>query len=409
MDFHFSKRALLVIVVLGVVLRAAVVLVHPVSFDRANLLPDEVQYLDMGQAYTEGRGLPDELGFQATRMPLYPVLLGLHPPMSVWGVLILQIVLGGMSAAVVGWLAFRIAIENQVEHAKIVGYLAAILVAIDPFGVYFTRFYLTETLFTFFLCAFAAVVWPLMDRKNLWGWGRCLVAGMLFVVCVYLRPSVALFLGVWSVYLLARWGWDRTGWAGVIGLWAILIVSLVPWAWRNQEVTGRWVWLTTRGGISLYDGVRPGATGESDLGQIKQCAAVQGMSETEWDDYFRGESWRIIRAEPDRIVRLAWAKFCRTWSPWPNAGDYQNNWIRISTGSWTCVILLMAVVGVFRGRIARFDVVGLLLPAIYFTLVHTIYVGSVRYRIPVMPMIEILSAIGIVLLVQKLRMLRRHS
>ena len=39
--------------------------------------PDEVQYWNMAVSLCEGRGLRDELGFRATRMPLYPAFLSL--------------------------------------------------------------------------------------------------------------------------------------------------------------------------------------------------------------------------------------------------------------------------------------------------------------------------------------------
>ena len=37
--------------------------------------PDEQQYWDMAASLMAGEGLKDELGFRATRMPLYPTLL----------------------------------------------------------------------------------------------------------------------------------------------------------------------------------------------------------------------------------------------------------------------------------------------------------------------------------------------
>jgi len=52
-------------------------------------------------------------------------------------------------------------------------------------------------------------------------------------------------------------------------------------------------------------------------------------------------------------------------------------------------------------RAAPAAIMGLLLPAIYFTLLHMLFVGSVRYRLPAMPMIVVLSAVGIASLLTK--------
>jgi hypothetical protein len=37
-----------------------------------------------------------------------------------------------------------------------------------------------------------------------------------------------------------------------------------PWAMRNHRVVGAWVWTSTNGGITRYDGFNPDATGASD-------------------------------------------------------------------------------------------------------------------------------------------------
>ena len=92
----------------------------------------------------------------------------------------------------------------------------------------------------------------------------------------------------------------------------MVAVCLVPWAVRNRQVTGDWCWLTNRAGISLYDGVGPGATGDSDRGEIKRMPAVRGLDETTWNRYFLTESVRAMREDPVRILRLALVKIGRT-------------------------------------------------------------------------------------------------
>ena len=44
----------------------------------------------------------------------------------------------------------------------------------------------------------------------------------------------------------------------------------------------------------------------------------------------------------------------------------------------------------------------LLLPVLLTTLLHMLFVGSVRYRVPVMPMVMVLSAAGVAALIRAL-------
>ena len=168
---------------------------------------------------------------------------------------------------------------------------------------------------------------------------------------------------------------------------------------------GEWVWLTTNMGISLYDGVHAQADGASNLATIKHV----DLPEIARDAHFRAESWRIIRSEPLRVLRLAGAKFSRTWNLWPNAEGYQRGWMKFVAGTWTVLVLGSALAGAILLRKDRGTVLGLLMPALYFTALHVLFVGSIRYRLPAMPMIEVLSALGLAGLLARLRIRSRSA
>ncbi len=194
------------------------------------------------------------------------------------------------------------------------------------------------------------------------------------------------------------WGSPRRR-SAVIGmtlLWALLIASLMPWAARNHHLTGRWTWLTNRLGISLYDGLGPQATGASDLGEIKNSPTVRGLDEVGWNDYFLRESWTALTADPGRCLKLATIKLGRTWRPWPAAAGHSQPVQRIIGGIWTVAILLLALWGLWALPVSWHTLCGLLFPVIVLTALHMVFVGSVRYRLPAMPLIEILAAGGLV-------------
>jgi hypothetical protein len=182
--------------------------------------------------------------------------------------------------------------------------------------------------------------------------------------------------------------------AAIVAL--VVIAGLLPWAARNRLLIGEWRWLTTRGGITLYDGMQPGATGGSDLAHTKTMPQVSGLNEIEWDRFFRQRAWSEVRQHPARVATLAWQKFLRTWSLTPNVEAYRQGKAAWISAAWMILLLATAVIGLWSRRKLPAALLTLLLPVIVFTLVHMVFVGSVRYRVPTMPFVMILSAAGIV-------------
>ncbi len=365
--------------------------------------PDERQYWLMAENLRRGEGLKDEFGFRATRMPLYPAMLSLfvEMPRGILVAKVLQWLVGAVGAVVAAGLAATL-------FGSRVGLAAGLLVAVDPFLVFFSSLLLTETMFVAALLAlWWCVAWlgSATDLGRAMAWGAWAAVGVLGGLCVYLRESSA---GLVACVLIggAALGRCRAAAAGGALLAAVVIVAaLAPWAVRNERVTGQRTWLTHRGGISLFDGVGPQADGSSRLQDVQQMEAVRGLNEVEWDRYFRDASWRAMREDPGRIVRLAGVKLARTWNPLPNVETYQSSLVRVVSFAWTLPVYLLAVGGAVlvlgQGRGARWRVALLLLPAVYFSVVHSFFVGSVRYRLVSMPMLEILAAFAAVFLVER--------
>ncbi len=99
------------------------------------------------------------------------------------------------------------------------------------------------------------------------------------------------------------------------------------------------------------------------------------------------------------MLRLVWTKMRRTWSLVPNVSTYQSVGLKLISLGWTLGVYALALVGVWRLRQRVWVIVLLILPAAYITVLHSVFVGSVRYRLPAMPFLELLAAIGIVGLV----------
>lgn len=363
---------------------------------------DEQQYWMMAESLQSGTGLVDELGFRATRMPFYPGVMSLfvgfeHGVAWAKGV---QWLLGAIGATlVVGagatWFGLR------------VGLIAGLLVAVDPFLVFFSSLLLTETGFVVLLAGFWWIMGSILESRGP-TIGRWIWTGAVASLCVYQRESsLGLVLATIGIVVIFK-RFSRRDMIGAATAVVCIVLALLPWAMRNKRIVGEWCWLTTRGGISLYDGVGPQATGASDLGDVKQMPAVAGLSEIEWNRFFLNESSKAIQENPGRIAMLAATKMSRMWNPFPNVGSYQSSLFQWVSVIWFLPTMLLALVGAVL--VCRSPATGgikttlfLLLPAVYLSLVHCFFVGSVRYRLGALPCLHILSAFALVALVDRLR------
>ncbi|MBU0616489.1 MAG: hypothetical protein KKI02_02105, partial [Planctomycetes bacterium] len=127
--------------------------------------------------------------------------------------------------------------------------------------------------------------------------------------------------------------------------------------------------------------------------------------EVQRDRELRRLAIQQMLSDPGRVLKLAWVKFIRTWSLTPNLSDYRGGVIALVSAAFTTVTLLLAFVGLARA-LGKGDFAAttsrrrlqllLWLPVIYFTLVHCVFVGSLRYRMPLMPFVATVAATAFV-------------
>ncbi len=363
--------------------------------------PDEQQYWLMAQSLWLGDGLVDELGFHATRMPLFPGILSIFTGIrhGIYMATALHWILGAAAAVLTACAAGAM-------FGRRVAIVTGLFIAFDPFLVFTSSLLLTETLYITLMAALWWVVWPVFrDRPkpvHVWRW---MWIGLLASASVYARESglglVAVLLAVGVI-----WRRDRHALVGSLIVTGMVFTSLLPWAIRNQHTIGHLSFLTQRGGISLYDGVGPQATGLSDLGNIKQMPEVRGLDEVEWNSYFLKASFDAIRRDPVRIVKLAGTKLARMWNPAPNVESYRSPLARTVAACWSVPTFLAAIIGAgvcatSHRSSSHAALLLLLLPTVYLCLLHSVFVGSIRYRLSAIPWLHVLAAVAVCTLLRR--------
>ncbi len=388
---------------LALVIRAAWVLYRWQQNGAAFSYPDEELHWQLGYNLVHDGRLVSDDGRYAARMPLYPLFLALFAWLGTWGVLaarLVQALLGGVTTII----AVRLCQDAAGRRA---GWIGGVLVCFDPFGVFFANLLLTEVPFTTVALALAASTWHWLISRR--GAARAVVgAALLGPAAILIRPSAAALVPLlWVlVFLLSA---DRRRELTRIGLCVVvLVIAFLPWGVRNKLVLGDWAWLSSNGGVTLYDAQGPQADGSSDQSFLQNMPELERLGEVARDEKLQQMALHQMHQDPGRVLRLAGVKLLRTWSLTPNVAEHSHGATAWISAVYTLVVLLGAVAGVvvmampslhgpreISRRLRRLHVI-VWLTVGYFTLVHCVYIGSVRYRVPLMPLLALAAATAVV-------------
>lgn len=170
-------------------------------------------------------------------------------------------------------------------------------------------------------------------------------------------------------------------------------VALSPWTFRNYRLTGRPIATSLQMGASLYDGWRPDADGSSDMRFVDEFRRLELESpsgttsehfEIRLDERLKGAALDWARSNPGAVVRLAAVKLVRLWSPIPREPAFSTPALRTLLAVSFTPLLVGGLCGFYRSFRRRGAAWTLLIPALYVSALHSIFVSSIRYRVPIL-------------------------
>lgn len=224
-----------------------------------------------------------------------------------------------------------------------------------------------------------------------------IVAGFLAGLATLVRPTWPLVApGFAVIHLLYPTGtWTRR----LVNAAALLMafaLTMAPWTARNWRITGHFVPTTLWAGPSLYDALSPDATGDSNMDFIESDGLYRqpGMSEYDNDRHYRQKAIEFVNARPGRALELGWEKLKRFSNPFPNAEQFGHWAPYAGVGLFELPVLVLAVIGLWQVRRLLWVWLFAAGPVLYFALVHVVFVGSIRYRLPAEYPLLVLTAVG---------------
>ena len=182
-------------------------------------------------------------------------------------------------------------------------------------------------------------------------------------------------------------------------------VALAPWTLRNHRLTGRPIATSLQMGASLYDGWRPDADGSSDMRFVDAFRRLELESpsgspnehfEVRLDERLKKAALDWARSNPDAVARLAVVKLARLWSPIPREPAFSTPALKTLLAVSFTPLLVGGLCGFCRSFRRRGAAWTLLIPAFYVSALHSIFVSSIRYRVPILYGFILLTAFFVV-------------
>jgi len=360
------------------------------------LFGDSESYWELARCIA--RGEPYQFGQQRARVfrtPGYPLLLaptflvaGDQPPILLGRAL--SAMLDTLSVAGVSWLGWRLFDARA-------GLLAAAIAALYPGSIAVGLLVLSEAPFCPLMLLQLGLWIAAWDARSARaaGWAAGL-AGLAAGLATLMRPSWLLFTPFALAVGLSAGKPRRRHLALGAAMLAGLLLVMTPWWVRNARVTGHFVPTTLQVGASLYDGWNPQATGASEMSFVERFADELGNPadtlEYRLDRRLRDEALAWARRHPGRVLELAGIKLVRMWNLWPNEPSLSSWPLRLALAVTYVPVLVLALVGAVRTTRRGWPYVLCWLPAVYFSLLHMVFVSSIRYRQPAMLPLMVLAA-----------------
>lgn len=369
------------------------------------LLGDAERYDSWGRELAAGHWLGSGVFYQA---PLYPYILGVIYSIlghSLTLVRVIQAVWGSAACALVCWSAFQL-------FGRATALAAGLILSIYGPAIFFDFVIQKSSLDALLVATISSACVALSKRPNY-------LSGLIFGLCLGLfalnRENALVLIplsAIWVAVALRR--------ASIVGVTVLgATIVLTPVLVRNRLVGHEWVLTSSQLGPNLFIGNNASATGtyaplipghgsvkfeESDARKIAEREARGPLQASQVSSYWRRQAFAWTRDHPKEATRLTATKLALLLNRREAADSEDID----SHSEDSAVLQACAAVGNF-GTLAPLAAAGIFLSrrrwrcVSWFYLFLVAYGGSVlaffvldRYRYPLVPVIAIFAAAGII-------------
>ena len=367
------RRYLLILVAMGFLIRLAHLLYQGVDV----VFPDERRFLQEAQSLLASFQFMGN-GKVAHDMPLTAITIAIMMKLfggSLYAPKLFFVIVSSLNIYLIALLAYEL---SKSERTAL---LAALISCFYPFFIFYSTLFLSETLFLFFI---TLIFYLVVKERN----QNTVIISVVVGITHLVRPT---FLYFYPILLLVL-GYFRKMSIKFIVLNSLVFLLIVsPWVIRNYQKLDVFLLTTTSSGQVLWEANNPwNTTGGVSLSYDKSLSYLKEIpefdNEYETDNYKKQKAIEFISNNPKQFVKNSWKKFKRFWNLRPNSEQHQADIYKIvSMTSFGPVLLFFLVWLVLPGTINRYTL-AIPLFVCYYTVIHLVTVSSIRYRLPIEPL-----------------------
>lgn len=377
-----DKRVVIYFCLFGFALRG----IYIVFFNPDIVWPDEKRF------WQEANSLISHFTFEAKGkfshdMPLTGIYIAAISFLSDHSVLVVKLSFAIISAVTIYYIAVLSHIIYPHQHTATI---AAAVASIYPYFIHYSSLLLSETLFLLFVVLLFSQIIKIGNES-------CQKVGVFAAISHLIRPTLFFFLPVifiWQIFI------NKCSVKKITISIILFLVIVMPWGIRNLLVLDHFQLSTSGAGQALWEGNNPwnktgGVSGGFSDPEAYLEALPADLNEFEEDAWKKAKAIQFIKSDPSNFVSLAVKKFLRFWSLWPNSPDYQSWKYKLISLLSFGLILGFALLAVFllRKDFKRLSILYLFLA--YYTAIHMVTIGSIRYRLPLEPILIALAGAAI--------------
>lgn len=364
---------------------------------------DELYHFNWASKIASGDVLTNAPYFRAPFYPFFLAALLKLTGFSLFSVRQIQLLMGLVTI----WLTYK---TGRALFSPLVGLAAGILLTLYPIVTFFESQLLLDSLFTLLaLGSFYFFIETEEKKANI------LAAGLLFGIAAITRPTILLFAPI-AVYILwRRYPGDFRRFAGHCGLFAAAtMICIAPVTIINYSVSGQTTLIAYQGGVNFYIGNNPEANGLysefpgfgadwtiDDVDYQTHVEAGKPLRYSEQSDFWFNKGLRYIIDNPSDFAALYLKRLFFFFSGHEVSNNriletsvFSNDILRLLPVRFVLLLALMVTGLCLPGSHNRrvWKLAGIIL--VYALAISLFFVAS-RFRLPVIPLVCILAAVGI--------------